>query len=276
MAGTEVALSIALGVGLAAAVGFRVFLPMLVMSIAAYSGHLTLGSGFAWLGSAPALLMLAVAALLEIVAYYIPGVDNLLDALATPAALIAGTVVSAAVMADLPPLVKWTTAVIAGGGAAGLTQGITSLLRLKSTTLTGGLGNHVIASGELGGALGVSLLALAAPVLAVALVAVFCWFAIRVLRRLFRNSQTAPRAPCRISLRPAPGPARCAPRGFQAPHSLGVGTSRAATRRHSRKARAAGGSSPGARRIAPTGPSMDFSFTGRMASSPCSTSSSAT
>jgi hypothetical protein len=164
---------------------------MLVMSIAAYTGHLTLSSGFAWLGSAPALLTLAIAALLEIIAYYIPGVDNLLDALATPAALIAGTVVSAAVMADLPPLVKWTTAVIAGGGAAGLTQSISSLLRLKSTSLTAGLGNHVIASGELGGALGVSLLALAAPVLAVALVAVFCWFAIRLLRRLFRKKQPA-------------------------------------------------------------------------------------
>ena len=197
MAGTEVALSIALGVGLAAAVGFRVFLPMLVMSIAAYTGHLTLSSGFAWLGSAPALLTLALAALLEIIAYYIPGVDNLLDALATPAALIAGTVVAAAVMVDLPPLVKWTTAVIAGGGAAGLTQGITSLLRLKSTALTGGLGNHIIATGELGGALGVSLLALAAPVLAVALVAVFCWFAIRVLRRLLRKREPAPQSPSR-------------------------------------------------------------------------------
>src|SRR5580700_4012440 len=197
MAGTEVALSIALGVGLAAAVGFRVFLPMLVMSIAAYTEHLTLSSGFAWLGSAPALLTLALAALLEVIAYYIPGVDNLLDALATPAALIAGTVVAAAVMVDLPPLVKWTTAVIAGGGAAGLTQGITSLLRLKSTGLTGGLGNHIIATGELGGALGVSLLALAAPVLAVALVAVFCWFAIRVLRRLFRKREPAPESPSR-------------------------------------------------------------------------------
>jgi Domain of unknown function (DUF4126) len=197
MAGTEVALSIALGVGLAAAVGFRVFLPMLVMSIAAYTGHLTLSSGFAWLGSAPALLTLALAALLEVIAYYIPGVDNLLDALATPAALIAGTVVAAAVMVDLPPLVKWTTAVIAGGGAAGLTQGITSLLRLKSTALTGGLGNHIIATGELGGALGVSLLALAAPVLAVALVAVFCWFAIRVLRRLLRKREPAPQSPSR-------------------------------------------------------------------------------
>ena len=197
MAGTEVALSIALGVGLAAAVGFRVFLPMLVMSIAAYTGHLTLSSGFAWLGSAPALLTLALAALLEVIAYYIPGVDNLLDALATPAALIAGTVVAAAVMVDLPPLVKWTTAVIAGGGAAGLTQGITSLLRLKSTALTGGLGNHIIATGELGGALGVSLLALAAPVLAVGLVAVFCWFAIRVLRRLLRKREPAPQSPSR-------------------------------------------------------------------------------
>jgi hypothetical protein len=197
LAAPDLALSIALGVGLAAAVGFRVFLPMLVMSLAAYFGHLHLSSGFAWLGTAPAFVMLAVAAVLEIIAYYIPGVDNLLDALATPAALIAGTVVSAAVMADLPPIVKWTTAVIAGGGAAGLTQGITSLLRLKSTTMTGGLGNHAVATGEIGGALGLSVLALAAPLLAVALLVVFSWFAIRWLRRLFRRSApgTAPPPP---------------------------------------------------------------------------------
>jgi Domain of unknown function (DUF4126) len=186
----DLALSIALGVGLAAAVGFRVFLPMLVMSIAAFSGHLHLSSGLAWLGTMPALTMLAVAAVLEIVAYYVPGIDNLLDVLATPAALIAGTVVAAAVMTDLPPLVKWTTAAIAGGGAAGLTQGITSLLRLKSTTLTAGLGNHAVASGELGGALGVSLLALVTPLVAVAVVAVFCIFAILLLRRLLSRSRT--------------------------------------------------------------------------------------
>ena len=191
MSGLDLALSIALGIGLAAAVGFRVFLPMLVMSIAAYSGHLSLSSGFAWLGTAPALVMLSVAALLEILAYYIPGVDNLLDAIATPAALIAGTVVSAAVMTDLPPIVKWTTAVIAGGGAAGLTQGLTSLLRAKSTVMTAGLGNHVLATGELGGALIVSLLALVAPLAAVGLVALFCWFAVRLVRRLFRKDRPA-------------------------------------------------------------------------------------
>jgi hypothetical protein len=184
--------SIALGIGLAAAVGFRVFLPMLVMSVAAYSGHLTLSSGFAWLATPPALVMLSVAALLEILAYYIPGVDNLLDTIATPAALIAGTVVSAAVMTDLPPIVKWTTAVIAGGGAAGLTQGFTSLLRAKSTLTTAGLGNHLVATGEIGAALALSLLSLAAPLLAVVLVALLCWLAVRAMRRLLRSKRAAP------------------------------------------------------------------------------------
>ena len=191
MSGVDLALSIALGIGLAAAVGFRVFLPMLVMSIAAYTGHLNLGSGFAWLATPAALLMLSVATVLEILAYYIPGVDNLLDTIATPAALIAGTVVSAAVMTDLPPLVKWTTAVIAGGGAAGLTQGLTSLLRAKSTLTTGGLGNHVIATGELGGALFVSLVALAAPLVAVGLVALFWGGISNLMSRILRTRSPA-------------------------------------------------------------------------------------
>jgi len=183
----DLVLSIALGIGLAAAVGFRVFLPMLVMSVAAYSGHLTLGSGFAWLATPPALLMLSVATLLEILAYYIPGVDNLLDTISTPAALIAGTVVSAAVMTDLPPLVRWTTAVIAGGGAAGLTQGFTALLRAKSTLTTAGLGNHLVATGEIGAALLLSLLSLAAPLLAVVLVALLSLLAVRAMRRMRRR-----------------------------------------------------------------------------------------
>lgn len=191
MAGPDLALAVAMGVGLAAAVGFRVFLPMLVLSIGAYSGHLTLASGLAWLGTPAALVMLSVAAALEILAYYIPGVDNVLDVIAAPAALIAGTVVSAAVMTDLPPMVRWTAAVIAGGGTAGVIQGLTSLLRAKSTTMTAGLGNHVIATGELAGALIVSLLALAAPLAALALVALFCWLAVRVLRRLFRKDRSA-------------------------------------------------------------------------------------
>jgi hypothetical protein len=191
MSDLDLALSIALGVGLAAATGFRVFLPMLVVSAAAYTGHLPLSENFAWLGTPSALMMLSVAALVEILAYYIPGVDNLLDTLATPAAVVAGTLVSAAVITDLPPMLKWTTAIIAGGGVAGLTQGVTALLRAKSTVLTAGVGNPVIATAELGGSLLVSLLALAAPLVALLVVIVFLWLAMRLIRRIARSASSS-------------------------------------------------------------------------------------
>ncbi len=191
MSDLDLALSIALGVGLAAATGFRVFLPMLVVSAAAYTGHLPLGENFAWLATPGALIMLGVAALVEILAYYIPGVDNLLDTLATPAAVVAGTLVSAAVITDLPPMLKWTTAIIAGGGVAGLTQGVTALLRAKSTVLTAGVGNPVIATAELGGSLLVSLLALAAPLLALLVVIVLLWLAMRLIRRIARSASSS-------------------------------------------------------------------------------------
>ena len=184
MSDFELPLSLVLGVGLAAATGFRVFLPLLVVSAAAYTGHLPLSDSFAWLGTGPALTMLGVATLVEILAYYVPGVDNLLGTLATPAALIAGTVVSAAVMTDVPPLVKWTAAIIAGGGVAGLTQGTTAIVRANSTVLTGGIGNFAISTAELIGALFVSLLALAAPLAALAVVILLLWLAMRLVRHL--------------------------------------------------------------------------------------------
>jgi hypothetical protein len=135
--------------------------------------------------------MLSVAALAEALAYYIPAVDNLLDALATPTALIAGTIVSAAVMTDVPPMVKWTAAIIAGGGIAGLTQGVTGMLRAHSTVLTGGLGNPIIATLELGGAILMSFLALAVPTAAIALVIMLLWLAIRLLRQLIRRGNSS-------------------------------------------------------------------------------------
>jgi uncharacterized protein DUF4126 len=188
----DLALSVALGIGLAAATGFRVFLPMLVVSIAANTGHLHLAESFAWLGTPSALILLGVAAAAEILGYYIPGVDNLLDTLATPAALVAGTVISAAVITDLPPMVKWATAIIAGGGVAGLIQSTTALLRAKSTVFTGGLGNPVVATTELGSSLLVSILALAAPLIALLLVVLFLWLALRLLLRLTRKESPSP------------------------------------------------------------------------------------
>ncbi len=192
MSDLDIAISVALGIGLAAATGFRVFLPMLVLSIAANTGHLALADSFAWIGTLPALILLGVASIVEILGYYIPGVDNLLDTLATPAALVAGTVISAAVITDLPPTVKWATAVIAGGGIAGLIQSTSALLRAKSTVFTGGLGNPVIATTELGGSLLVSILAIVAPLIALLLVVLFLWLALRFLLRLTRHDTPSP------------------------------------------------------------------------------------
>jgi hypothetical protein len=192
MSELDILLSVALGTGLAAAVGLRVFLPLFLTSIAAHAGWVELSGSFDWLATMPAIVMLGVAALLEVLAYYVPGVDNMLDAIASPAAVIAGTVVAAAVMTDLPPIVKWTTAIIAGGGAAGITQGITAMLRAKSTALTGGLGNSVVASGELGGAALVTVLAIAFPLVALVLVIAFCWLSVKLVRRMLRQREAPP------------------------------------------------------------------------------------
>ena len=186
--GLDIALSIALGIALATAVGFRVFLPLLVVSIAAYTGHLTISNSFVWLASLPAVIMLGAATAVEIFAYYIPAVDNLLDVIAAPVALVAGVLVSAAVITDLPPIVKWTTAIIAGGGAAGLTQAITTLVRAKSTAFTGGVGNPLLTTAETGSAAIISVLALIAPVVAVVAALTICWLTARALRRLLRSS----------------------------------------------------------------------------------------
>lgn len=192
MSAIDVAGSIALGIALAAAAGFRVFLPLLITSVAAYTGHLQLSESFAWLGSVPAMATLAVATIAEILAYYIPVVDNLLDTLTTPAALVAGTLLSAAVMTDLPPIVKWSAAVIAGGGAAGLTQSVTAMLRAKSTAFTGGIGNPVVATAETGSALVISGLAILAPLVAIAAVVFLFWFGARTLRRVLSRPRARP------------------------------------------------------------------------------------
>ena len=193
----DIALSIALGIGLAAATGFRVFLPLLVLSLASRYGGMPLSDGFAWLSSPAAMSMLAVAATLEALAYFMPGLDHMLDTLATPAAVAAGILVAAAVMVDLPPMLKWVLAIIAGGGAAALTQGTTVALRTHSAIFTAGLGNPLVAGLELIASLAMSLVALAAPFIAVALVGLAGLLAVRALRKASRAGPPAWRDPQR-------------------------------------------------------------------------------
>ncbi|MEY2428257.1 MAG: hypothetical protein QOJ40_1142 [Verrucomicrobiota bacterium] len=180
----EILLTVCLGIGLSAACGFRVFVPMLIMSIASLSGHLSLAHGFEWIGSYPALISFSVATCLEIAGYYIPWLDHLLDTMATPAAIVAGTIVSASMVTDVSPLLKWTLAIIAGGGAAGMVQGTTVLVRGASGVTTGGLANPIVSTLELAGSIITSILALVAPVLVVFLIALFLFvFGRKILRR---------------------------------------------------------------------------------------------
>jgi hypothetical protein len=181
------ALSLALGLGLSAACGFRVFVPLLVMNLAARGGYLELAHGFDWIASTPALVAFGVATVLEIGAYYIPWLDHALDTIATPTAIVAGMVVTASVVSGMDPLLRWGLALIAGGGLAGAVQALTAGTRGASTWLTLGMGNPILASTEAVGATALSLLALAAPLLALVTVLLFLLLAVRLLRRLSRR-----------------------------------------------------------------------------------------
>jgi hypothetical protein len=131
----------------------------------------------------------AAATGLEIAGYYLPWVDHVLDLIATPAAIIAGTLVTASLVTDMSPLMKWSLAIIAGGGAAGAVQGMTVATRGMSLAGTGGLGNPLVATLELAGSVVTSVLAILAPVLAVTLLAVFLIVLGRKLYRQFRTAQ---------------------------------------------------------------------------------------
>jgi hypothetical protein len=167
-----------MGIGLAAACGFRVFVPPLVLSVAALSGHLHLAHGFEWMGTWPALMAFAVATVLEIVAYYFPWVDNLLDTAATPIAVAAGIVMMASCVSDVSPFLRWTLAVIAGGGAAGLVQILTVKTRALSSLFTGGLANWIVSTLEAALSTFLSVLVVLIPLLAFAFLLTFLAFAL--------------------------------------------------------------------------------------------------
>jgi hypothetical protein len=176
----ETAISLMVGIGLAAACGFRVFVPLLMLSAASHTGHITLAGGFDWMGSHAALIAFGAATVFEVAGYYIPWVDNLLDGLAGPFAVVAGTLVTASLVTDMSPFLKWTLAVIAGGGMAGIVHGTTSLARGASTLSTGGLANPLFATAELGGAVVTSLMAILVPALVLLLlVALIGWWWLR-------------------------------------------------------------------------------------------------
>jgi hypothetical protein len=185
----ESLIAVAIGIGLAAATGFRVFLPLLVAGLAARWGALPLSEGFQWLSTTGALVALTTASALEVAAYYIPGVDHMLDVVASPAALIAGVVASASAMAEIPPAIMWPVAIIGGGGVAGVTKVTSALVRTKTSLATAGLGNPVVSTGETTAAIGFAVAAIVIPLLCLlGLVVLLIWLGRKARRMMLQEA----------------------------------------------------------------------------------------
>jgi hypothetical protein len=155
------------------------------MNLASLTGHLHLSPGFEWIGSHYASIAFGTATLIEVLAYYIPWLDHILDLMASPAAIIAGIIATASMVMDISPFLRWTLALIAGGGAAAIVQGMTIILRTKSSALTAGTGNVFISSLELVGSIITALLAVIVPIVCLVVIALFCIFVIWKAGRLF-------------------------------------------------------------------------------------------
>jgi hypothetical protein len=179
--------NIAMGIALSACAGFRVFIPMLAGALASRFGLINLSESMAWLASWPAIVLFGTAAVAEVVAYYIPFVDNLLDTIATPLSVGAGTVLAASILpvGDIDPALRWGVGLLAGGSAAGTIQLGTGLLRLFSSKATVGTGNAVVATSENAAAVSGSVLSLFIPVIvAVLLLLLIGWIMVKLGRRL--------------------------------------------------------------------------------------------
>ena len=181
---TETILSIFLGIGLAASVGFRVFVPLFALSLAAYFNAWELNESWQWIGSLAAVITLGVATLVEIFAYYIPYIDNLLDSIAVPLAAIAGTAVMVSTVADLSPVITWAMAIIAGGGTAAAIKGASGATRLASTATTGGLGNPIVSTIETGTSVIMSALSIFLPIIAIIGVILILMFIFWIYRKI--------------------------------------------------------------------------------------------
>jgi len=175
-------ISLLIGISLSATSGFRLFVPMLVISYASLTGLLELSPAFEWIGTYPALAVFAVATLLELTAYFIPYVDNLLSTAAVPVSILAGTIITASVMVDLPPMLTWTLAIVTGGGAALGGSTLSSLLHSGSTVTTGGTANPLLSLAETVISVILSVLAVLVPLLAFLLLALLVYFVIRFIR----------------------------------------------------------------------------------------------
>lgn len=188
----ETILSLCLGIGLAASAGFRVFLPLFALSLAAYFNVWELNESWSWIGGTTAVVTLGIATFVEILAYYIPVVDNALDAIAIPLATVAGTAVMVSTVADLSPVITWALAIIAGGGTAAAIKSSAGATRLGSTVSTAGIANPVVSTVETGTSVIMSIVSIFLPILALVLVVFIFYIVFKLYKKLEPKPQKQP------------------------------------------------------------------------------------
>ncbi|MCF8325790.1 MAG: DUF4126 domain-containing protein [Leadbetterella sp.] len=177
-----------LGVALSAGSGFRVFIPLLVSNLAAKFGLVSVSENFQWMMSNTTTIVLVAASVVEIASYYIAFIDNLLDAIALPASVVAGTLLTTQFLTIDDPTLQWGLGILAGGGVAGTIQAGTSLIRLGSTKFTGGIGNSFFSTFENILSVGISLISLWIPlIMGILAILLFFW----MLKKLFSKKKRA-------------------------------------------------------------------------------------
>jgi hypothetical protein len=180
----DLALSLSLGVSLAACAGLRAWLPLLLAGGAARMGWMELGQSFQFLTSDRALILFGVATVVEMAADKVPALDHLLDALSTVLRPAAGSLLAASVLWPVSdPLTALCLGVAVGAPTALLPHAAKSMLRGASTALTAGIANPFISLVEDAVALVLFVVAVVLPLLTVVALFVFAYWLVRRRRR---------------------------------------------------------------------------------------------
>jgi|TARA_B100001094_G_C18073037_1_gene741124 hypothetical protein len=177
-------ISICIGIGLSAATGFRVFLPPLVVGLLSRVGFIDLGESWIWLSDDASLLVLVSAALIESFAYFLPWLDNLLDVIMSPMAIVSGIVLSAAFLDGINPGFQWALSIIAGVSLSGGVQASTVFLRGLSTASTAGILNPMFSIAENSISLFLTLTALFFPLIAIVVLVLLLIVIRKIIRKL--------------------------------------------------------------------------------------------
>ena len=180
-----------MGISLAAASGFRVFLPPFLLSLAARFNVVwfldidLIGTQFEFFTSTLSIVVLGIATVAEFAAFYAPWIDNALDTIATPASIMAGVAMTAIVLEGNDPIIQWAIAIVAGGGVAATIQSATVATRGLRSTFTFGVGNSAVATGENVASVALTLIAILIPFLS----ALFVLLIVALLLRMKRKKK---------------------------------------------------------------------------------------